>query len=349
MQNPHREQAAPHRGNNAPGLSPEDTDARRLVQELQLCRIELEMQNDELRRAQEESRATRAELDRQVAARTAELTRTIEGLSAEVRVRCRAEQSLTSAFTELEAARTRLRAENTYVHQQMDLEQGERLIGPSAAMERLRSQLDAVAALETPVFLLGEAGTGKGVTARTIHDRSPRRHRPMVTLGCTVMPPELLDGVLFGRAKGARPRLGQLDVADQGTLFLDEICALPLDLQARLLPAVLEPGKAARIIAASNRHLGDEVREGRFLEDLRDCLEAAAIALPPLRERREDIPALVAAFLAQSNRTFGKHITTVPERTLDLLMARPWPGNVMELKHVVGLAVITSQGSSLEL
>jgi len=348
MQNPHLEPARPRRG-RAPALSPEDLDARRLVQELQLCRIELEMQNDELQRAQEESRATRAELDRQVVARTSELTRTIEGLSAEVQLRCRAEQSLASAFTELESARNRLRAENTYVHQQMDLDQGERLIGPSAAMDRLKSQLDAAAALETPVLLLGEAGTGKGVAARAIHDRSPRRHRPMVTLSCAVLPPELLDGVLFGRAKGVHPQLGQIDVADQGTLFLDEICALPLDLQARLLHAVREPGRAARIIAASIHHLGDEVREGRFLEDLRACLEPAAIALPPLRERREDIPALVAAFLAQSNRTYGKRITTVSERTLDLLTARPWPGNVMELKHVVELAVISSQGSTLEV
>jgi DNA-binding NtrC family response regulator len=363
-QNQHPEPAGPRRRESdrdpAGPVSRGELDARKLVQELQLHKIELEMQNEELRRAHEEIRVSRAQIDQRVVSRTAELARAIESLSAEVQVRYQAEQSLNGAFTELEVRKNRLQAENVYLHLQLDWRRFQVLIGTSAAVAELRSRIEAAAALETPVLLLGEVGTGKGMAACALHNLSARRHRPMVTLSCASVEPELLEGMLFGEPKGApaRHRIGQFELADQGTLFLDEIGALPLGLQGRLLDAILGraplPGPPApkpdvRIIAASNRPLPEEVRAGRFREDLYECLCACHIPVPPLRERREDIPDFVAAFMARFNRILGSAIRQISDRTMGLLMVKAWPGNIRELENLIELGMITSRGPSLEL
>jgi transcriptional regulator with PAS, ATPase and Fis domain len=334
-----------------------EVDARRLVQELELHKIELEMQNEELLRAQTELRVSRALSDQRVAGHTAELTRAIASLSAEVQERRRVELSLNGACSELEALKNRLQAENSCLHQQQDRRPFEVLLGPSAAVASLRSQVEAAAAQETPVLLLGEAGTGKGMAAQAIHRLSARRHRPLNTAGCATLAPEQLEGVLFGEPGGAgsgpRRRIGLFELADQGTLFLDEIGALSLELQARLLVAIQaqapSPRPDVRILAASNRPLGEDAGAGRFMKDLYACLGAHPITVPPLRQRREDIPVLVAAFMVRFNRILGKSIERISERALEILMAKTWPGNLRELESVIELGMITSPDSRLEL
>jgi DNA-binding NtrC family response regulator len=331
-------------------------DARRLAQEIQLQGIELEMQNEELRRVQDELQGARSRIDQQVSSRTAELSRAIQSLSEEVQVRYQAEVSLNGAFTELAAMRDRLQAENLYLQQQLDGRRGELLIGPSAAVARLRAQIEAAASLETPVLLLGEPGTGKDKAARAIHNLSARRHRPLITVACAILPPDRLDSFLLGETDGGgrvpRRRIGQLELADQGTLFLNEVAALPPRSQASLLGVLREQSNVrpgARIIAASNRRLEEEARQGRFLEDLYGCLGGCPIPIPPLRERKEDIPALVGAFMARFNRILGKSVERISERALELLMARAWPGNLRELESTIELGMIISPGPSLEL
>ncbi|MDR3671295.1 MAG: sigma 54-interacting transcriptional regulator [Holophaga sp.] len=354
MQNQDTEPGRPQRRReDGNGPSPGEVDARRLLQELELHKIELEMQNEELHRAQAELRVSRALIDQQVASHTAELTRAVRNLSAEVQERCQAERSLTGAFTELERIKDRLQAENASLHQQQDWHPFEVLIGPSAAVAVLRSQVEAAAALETPVLLLGEAGTGKGMAARAIHSLSARRYRPLNTAGCATLAPERLESMLFGEprggAPGARRRIGQFELADHGTLFLDEVGALPLELQARLLEAIRGQARPdVRILAGSNRRLRESARDGRFLEDLYTSLGPQAMMLPPLRERREDIPSFVATFMARFNRILGKSIERVSDRAMELLMARAWPGNLRELENVIELAMITCPGPILE-
>ena len=341
---------------NAPSGS--ELEARKLVQELQLHKIELEMQNEELARAQGELKASWSRIDQRVVARTAELTRALESLSAEVQVRYQAEQSLQGAFTELEVLKDRLLAENAYLQQQVDRDVLGEFPGPSRAMALLRARIDAAAAGEAPVLLLGEAGTCKRSVARAIHDRSPRRRRPFVILGCASLPPEVLETAVFGQdSASARHRIGLFELGHLGTLFVGEVALVPPALQSKLLVAIREWGLPSadghppeiRVIASSNRDLREEVRQGRFREDLYACLKPGAIPVPALREHREDIPSLVEAIMAKGNRILGKDFRTVSQRTLDLLMVKAWPGNVKELRALVELAMLTSPGPCLEL
>jgi transcriptional regulator with GAF, ATPase, and Fis domain len=337
-----------------------DAETHRLMQQLQLHRIELEMQNEELQRAQEELKASRTQVDQRVLARTAELSQAIESLSVEIRARHRAEQSLLGACTELEHLRDRLQAENAGLHQQLDRFELAGLPGPSPAMAELRSRIETAAACENPVLLLGEAGTGQRAVARAVHNRSARRHRAMLSTSCAALPEDLLQVMLFGHQAGDCRRIGQFELAAQSTLFLDEVGSLPLALQATLAGAIrqlacIPPGSPAgaraevKLIVASNRDLQQEVRQGRFREDLYACLGSCPITVPPLREHLEDIPTLVAELVARFNRTLGKRFASVPDSSLEHLMARPWPGNIKELAGVIELAMISAPGPDLEL
>jgi transcriptional regulator with PAS, ATPase and Fis domain len=244
-------------------------------------------------------------------------------------------------------------AENAWLRQDLDRSDGYgEATGPSGALKLLLAGITAFAALDTPLLLLGEPGTGKGVVARAIHRRSERRLQPMVTLDCAALPADLLEPELFGEAG----RAGRWDLAGQGILFLDEIAELPVALQSRLLrtlralPAAGRPGRAAaRIIAATNRDLEQACAAGRFRTDLFDHLRRASLTVPPLRERREDIPALVETFVARFNRKLGRSVRGLSERCLAALMAHAWPGNVRELQNVIEQAMIVAPGPLLDL
>jgi DNA-binding NtrC family response regulator len=305
-------------------------------------------------------------LEQTVRERTGELIRANEQLSQEIEERKVTEASLQVAYAENKQLKDRFHAENIYLRTDLDREFnfGE-IIGRSKALEYVFVKVEQVAPQEASVLLLGETGTGKGVVARSIHGKSSRRDRPMITVNCSALPANLIESKLFGREKGAFTgshdrQMGRFELADNGTLFLDEIGEMPMDLQSKLL-RVIQDGEFerlggpktikvnVRIIASTNRKLEEEIRKGGFREDLFYRLNVFPITIPPLRQRSEDIPLLVDYFVAKFNKKTGKKIETVSKDTLDILQDYDWPGNVRELESVIERAVITSQGTGLQI
>lgn len=305
-------------------------------------------------------------LEQTVQERTGELLRANEQLSQEIEERKGAEKSLQSAYAEIEQLKDRFQAESIYLQQDIDREFnfGE-IIGRSNALAQVFFRVEQVAPHNTTILLLGETGTGKGVLARAIHSRSAQKDRPLVTVNCTALPANLIESELFGREKGAftgsdARQMGRFELADNGTLFLDEIGEMPMDLQTKLL-RVIQDGEFerlgspktikvnVRIIASTNRNLEEEIRKGRFREDLFYRLNVFPITIPPLRQRKEDIPLLVNYFVAKFNKKTGKKIETVSKDTLNTLQDYHWPGNVRELESIIERAVITSQGTVLQV
>jgi len=328
-----------------------------------LARIEMLLHvkslNEELRNAHDTLELT-------VHERTEELTRANAQLLQEIEERKGAEESLQGALAEIKLLKDRLDAENVYLQQEIAREYnfGE-IIGQSNAISHVFFRVEQVAPQDATVLLLGETGTGKGVVARAIHSGSARKDRSMITVNCTAMPANLIESELFGREKGAftganARQMGRFELADHGTIFLDEIGEMPLELQSKLL-RVIQDGEFerlgsprsikvdVRIIAASNRNLEEEIRNGRFREDLFYRLNVFPITIPPLRQRREDIPLLVNHFVAKFNKKTGRKIKTVSKETLNALQEYHWPGNVRELESVIERAVITSQGTALQV
>jgi formate hydrogenlyase transcriptional activator len=307
-------------------------------------------------------------LELRVKERSGELISANEQLLQEIEERKGAEESLRSAYAEVKQLKDRFHAENIYLKQEIDREYnfGE-IIGRSNALESVFFLVEQVAPQDTTVLLVGETGTGKGVVARAIHSRSsPSRYaKPMITVNCSTLPANLIESELFGREKGAftgssERQIGRFELADNGTLFLDEIGEMPLELQAKLL-RVIQEGEFerlggprtikvnVRIIASTNRSLDEAIRNGTFREDLFYRLNVFPITIPPLRQRKEDIPLLVDYFVAKFNKKIGKKIETVSKDTMDTLQEYYWPGNVRELESVIERAVITSQGTSLQV
>ncbi|MCW5889285.1 MAG: sigma 54-interacting transcriptional regulator [bacterium] len=239
------------------------------------------------------------------------------------------------------------------------------LVGGSQALRGSLRQLDVVAPTDATVLLLGETGTGKELMARAIHERSGRKGRPFVKINCAAIPSGLLESELFGHEKGAftsaiAQKIGRFEVADGGTLFLDEIGEIPLELQAKLLRVLQEQEFErlggtrtievdVRIVAATNRDLAAMVEEGRFREDLYYRLNVFPLAVPPLRERPEDIEPLVRHFVARFAQRMQRRIDEIPAETMEALRRHPWPGNVRELENLVQRALILSQGPRLVL
>jgi PAS domain S-box-containing protein len=320
----------------------------------------------ERRRMEDALQKAYAELDLKVKERTGELVRVNELLTQEIEERKGTEDSLRSAYAENKELKDRFHAENIYLQSEINREFnfGE-IIGRSDALKYVFSRVEQVAPQDATVLLLGETGTGKGVIARAIHSRSSHKDRPMITVNCSALPENLIESELFGREKGAftgshERQMGRFELADNSTLFLDEIGEMPMELQTKLL-RVIQDGEFerlggpktikvnVRIIASTNRRLEEEIRKGRFREDLFYRLNVFPITIPPLRQRKEDIPLLVDYFVAKFNKKTGKKIETVSKDTLRALQDYDWPGNVRELESIIERAVITSQGNQLQI
>jgi transcriptional regulator with GAF, ATPase, and Fis domain len=239
------------------------------------------------------------------------------------------------------------------------------IVGRSTAITRVLEKIEQVAGTDSTVLIRGETGTGKELIARAIHQQSPRRDQPLIALNCGAIASSLVESELFGHEKGAftgavSRKTGRFELADGGTLFLDEIGDLSLELQVKLL-RVLQEGELTRvggseairvdvrIIAATHRDLSAMVATGAFRQDLYYRLNVFPVMVPPLRERREDIPSLVSHFASHYAERLGKRIDTIPDAVMDQLSRFHWPGNIRELANVVERSVIVSPGSTLQL
>ena len=241
----------------------------------------------------------------------------------------------------------------------------EGIVGKSAALQKVLEQVAIVAPTDSTVLLHGETGTGKELIARAIHNLSPRRERPYVRMNCAAIPSGLLESELFGHEKGAftgalMQRKGRFEAADGGSLFLDEIGDISLELQPKLLRAVQEQeferlGSTrtiqvnVRLIAATHRDLRAMIRDEKFREDLFYRFNVFPIEIPPLRERREDIPLLVNYFVSKVSGRMGRQIKSIPKRAMEILTNCPWKGNIRELANFIERAVILSRGYELDV
>ncbi len=276
------------------------------------------------------------------------------------------ERALRDALAEVKRLRDRLSLENQYLREEIVATGGfDEIVGRSQALKSVLHQLAQVAPTDASVLIYGETGVGKELVARAIHAKSARRERALVVVNCATLPATLVESELFGHEKGAftgamQRKIGRFELADGGTIFLDEIGELPLELQAKLL-RVLQEGEFerlgdtttrkadVRVVAATNRDLLGASRQGKFRADLYYRLAVFTVDVPPLRERREDIPLLVAYFTGRYCDRLGKRIERIPEGTMAALTAYDWPGNVRELASVVQRAVILSPGDALVL
>lgn len=280
--------------------------------------------------------------------------------------RKRLEQELQLNLREINALKQHIEAENMYLRAEIKdrLEPGE-LIGASSALRMVLAQAKQLAQSNITVLLQGETGTGKELLARYLHQHSNRSRQSLYKLSCAAIPTALLESELFGHEKGAFTgamdrRIGHFELADQATIFLDEIGELSLEAQAKLL-RVLQEGEFCRVgsaktiktnvrvIAATNRNLAEEVRQGRFREDLYYRLSAFPLTVPTLRERPEDIPLLVWAFVHELGAKMGRTITRIIAQDMTALQQYFWPGNVRELRNVIEYALIFSRGETLQL
>jgi formate hydrogenlyase transcriptional activator len=277
-----------------------------------------------------------------------------------------AEEKLKKAFQEIMQLKKSLEEENIHLREEIELTYRHgKIVGESAAIKKTLQEAEKVAKSETYVLIQGETGTGKELLARVIHNMSSRKGRSMITVNCAALPPTLIESELFGREKGAytgalSKQLGRFEMANNSTLFLDEIGDLPHELQAKLL-RVLQDGQFerlgssetisvnVRVIAATNQDLAELVADKKFRSDLYYRLNVFPIVVPPLRERIDDIPLLVWAFVREFNQSMGKSIGNIPRKTMDRLQAHTWPGNIRELRNIIERAMILSSGPVLHI
>jgi formate hydrogenlyase transcriptional activator len=273
---------------------------------------------------------------------------------------------LQTALMKIEVMKDELEAENIYFRDEHKMKhQFENIIGESDGLKYVLYRAEQVAPANTTVLILGETGTGKDLIAAAIHHMSPRKERPLFTVNCAALPGNLIESELFGREKGAftgadTRRMGRFEIANGSTLCLDEIGELPLELQIKLLRVIQHQeferlGSSqtvkvdVRLMATTNRNLEEEIRKGRFRQDLYYRLNVFPITLPPLRQRQEDVPPMVQAFVDRYSRKLGKQITTISKETMRTLQDYPWPGNVRELESIIERAVILCPGPVLHL
>ncbi len=265
----------------------------------------------------------------------------------------------------MEREKTRLEAQNLYLQDEIRSLHFDEIVGDTACMRRVIADVGRVAPTSATVLISGESGTGKELIARAIHKVSKRADRPLIKVNCSALPTTLIESELFGHEKGAftgatKRRAGRFSLADGGTIFLDEIGDLPVELQAKLL-RVLQEGEFeplgssstcrvdVRVIAATNRDLDEAVQRGEFREDLYFRLAVFPLALPPLRERIDDLPALTTLFARRFAEKLGREPVELSDEAIRRLSSYSWPGNVRELQNVIERALITSQDATLNL
>ncbi len=270
------------------------------------------------------------------------------------------------AFRELAELKEKLALEKLYLEDEIRFDQNlGNMVGQSLAFQALLERIRIVAPTDATVLIEGETGTGKELVARAIHEASRRRSRSFVKVNCAAIPATLLESELFGHEKGAftgalAQKIGRFEVADGGTLFLDEVGEIPLDLQPKLLRAIQEQEFErlgsnrtirvnVRLIAATNRNLKAMMEEGKFRSDLYYRLNVFPIQVPPLRDRKEDIPLLVSYFTQKYAQRIGRQIDSIPSAAMQALMRYDWPGNIRELQNVIERSVILSPGRVLQL
>jgi formate hydrogenlyase transcriptional activator len=288
------------------------------------------------------------------------------GAAVDITDRKQSEDNLRKAMEEIRTLKDQLQQENVYLRREMEGHQGlSRIVSCSAVMQRTLRQIEQVAPTPASVLITGETGTGKELLATAIHELSSRHDRTMIRVNCAAIPAPLIESELFGREKGAYTgalarQIGRFELANGSTLFLDEIGELPLEAQAKLLRALQEkeierlgnprPIKVdVRVVAATNRDLRQEVAAGRFREDLFYRLNVFPIHLPPLRERREDLPQLIESFVQEFAQMMGKPIEAIAKTSLKALLDYGWPGNIRELRNVIERSVILAQTPSLKI
>lgn len=280
--------------------------------------------------------------------------------------RKRSEQELRNSLAEVEQLKDRLQVEVSYLQQEIKLIHNfEEIISENDKFKEILAQVEQVASTDSTVLIFGETGTGKELIARAIHNISGRRGRPMIKVNCAGLPENIIESELFGHEKGTftgafNRRIGRFELADGTTIFLDEISDLPVTLQTKIL-RVLQEGEFerlgstntikvdTRVISATNRDLEKAMEDGRFREDLYYRLNVFPINIPPLRERKDDIPILVGHFVNKYNTKIGRQVDRISQEIMDRLMAYHWPGNVRELENVIERAIVISRGSILEL
>ena len=268
------------------------------------------------------------------------------------------------AFEEIQALKDKLYQEKVYLEEEIHTEHNfDEIVGGSGALRRVLKEVETVAPTDSTVLIRGETGTGKELIARALHKLSPRRGRTFVKLNCAAIPAGLIESELFGHEKGAftgaiTQKVGRFELAHQGTLFLDEVGDIPPELQPKLLRVLQEQeferlGSTrtvrvnVRLVAATNRDLAQMVSNRQFRDDLYYRLNVFPVVLPPLRERREDIPWLVRHFVQKVARRMGRGIETIPAEAMDVLVQYSWPGNIRELENIIERAVILSPGPAL--
>ena len=276
-----------------------------------------------------------------------------------------ANEKMARQLEEINNYKHRLEEEKIYLKEEIEttLNYAE-IVGESPLMQKTFRLVSQVAPSDSTVLILGETGTGKELIARAIHNNSPRKNKLMVKVNCAALPANLIESELFGHERGSftgatERRLGKFELANNGTLFLDEIGEMPLELQVKLLRALQEKeiervgGNSTikvnvRVIAATNRDLEKEMQEGRFRLDLYYRLNIFPIELPPLRQRREDIPLLASYFIQRFAKKSGKEISTLNSRALQELVQYKWPGNIRELEHLVERSVLLASGNTIK-
>ncbi len=361
-------------------LEKQNANLEHAIKEQKRTQSELERSYDELERRVEARTAKLKDANVELKIEIAERQRAEEAfkeseyhLKAEIEERNRREEELKQNETliqyqlnKIKELKERVENENIYLRQTIELKyKHEEIVGRSKGIKHVLSQVEKVAAQNTCVLITGETGTGKELVAQAIHNLSPRKDRLLIKVNCSALPASLIESEMFGREKGAYTgaltrQIGRFEAAHKSTIFLDEIGDLPPDIQVKLL-RVLQEGKFerlgstktieadVRIIAATNKNLSEAVRKGTFRNDLYYRLHVFPIVVPPLRERRDDIPLLTWSFVREFEKAMGKKIESISKHAMQLLQAYPWPGNIRELKNVLERAAILCDGHELRI